>query len=280
MKFPWWNRPLSWALLVLLVVAVIVVRRWIHHAQLELVPVIVPPDVAAAQVIAPSASQITQRMLLEVSESLRPPQRPRLAVLTFDDGPFPVLTPLLLAQLRALKVPAVFFLIGRDATAQPAITIRVRAAGIEIGNHTNTHPELSTLSMAGQRQEIAAGARAIEGLTGEHPRFFRPPHGNYDEATIDAARAEGDVMVLWDVDPGDWRSISANQIVADVTSRARSPAVILLHNGKEATIEALPRIVRSYRDAGFEFVTLSQLTQRLPLASINDPIRVTIASSP
>ncbi len=255
-------------------------RRWIHHAQLELVPVIVPPDVAAAQVIAPSAVQIAQRMLLEANESVRPPQRPRLAVLTFDDGPFPVLTPLLLAQLQALKVPAVFFLIGRDATMQPAITIRARAAGIEIGNHTNTHPELSTLSMAGQRQEIAAGAGAIEALTGEHPRFFRPPHGNYDEATIDAARAEGAITVLWDVDPGDWRTISADEIVALVTSRARSPAVILLHNGKESTIEALPRIVRAYRDAGFEFVTLTQLTQRLPLASINDPIRVAIASPP
>lgn len=280
MRSPWWRRPLSWALFVLFVAAVVFVRRWIHHAQLELVPVIVPQDVAAAQVVAPSAREIAQRMLLEASESVRPPQRPRLAVLTFDDGPFPVLTPLLVAQLQALKVPAVFFLIGRDATVQPAITTRVRTAGIECGNHTNTHPEMSTLSSAMQRQEIAAGAQAIEALTGERPRFFRPPHGNYDEATIDAARAEGEIMVLWDVDPGDWRSISADEIVADVTSRARSPAVILLHNGKEATIEALPRIVRAYRDAGFEFVTLSQLTQRLPLASINDPVRVQIASSP
>ena len=87
-------------------------------------------------------------------------------------------------------------------------------------------------------------------------------------------------MVLWDVDPGDWRSMSADAIVADVTSRARSPAVILLHNGKEPTIEALPQIVRAYRNAGFEFVTLSQLLQRLPLASINDPVRVQIANSP
>jgi peptidoglycan/xylan/chitin deacetylase (PgdA/CDA1 family) len=276
MKASWWRRPLTWVVAIVLAAVIIFTRRWVHHAQLELIPVIVPQDVAAADLIHPTAREIASRMLLEVEQSFKPPQRTRLAVLTFDDGPFPVETPLLLAQLQALKVPAVFFLIGRDAQTQPAITLRVKAAGIEIGNHTLTHPELTLLSAMLQRQEIDGGARELQSLTGQRPQFFRPPHGNYNAQTIDVARELGQTMVLWDIDPGDWRSISADTIVASVTSHARSPAVILLHNGKEATIEALPRIVRAYRAAGFEFVTLSQLCRRLPLASINDPIRVSL----
>jgi peptidoglycan/xylan/chitin deacetylase (PgdA/CDA1 family) len=278
-KAAWWRRPYFWALLILLAVAVVFLRRWVHHAQLESVPVIMPPDVPAADVLHPPAGAIATRMMLELQETVAPPQRPRLAVLTFDDGPFPVMTPVLLAQLQALNVPAVFFLIGRDAQAQPAITLHAKALGIEIGNHTLTHPEMSSLTEAAQRDEIEGGAQEITRLTGIRPKFFRPPHGNYDAATIDAARALGETIVLWDVDPGDWRSVSADAIVASVTSHARSPAVILLHNGKGATVEALPRIVRAYRAAGFEFVTLTQLQQRLPLAIINDPIRVKLAST-
>jgi len=277
LKTPWWRRPITWVLLVAVAAAVIFLRRWIHHAQLEAIPVIVPPDIPAHDIIHPPAGAIAARMVVEAKETLFPPQRPRLAVLTFDDGPFPVLTPLLLAQLHALGVPAAFFMIGQDVRAQPAIAQRIAPAGIEIGNHTLTHPELSSLGEDAQRAEIAGGAAAIADVTRTRPAYFRPPHGNYDAETIDAARAADETMALWDVDPGDWRSMDADQIVASVTTHARSPAVILLHNGKEATIEALPRIVRAYRAAGFTFVTLRELQARLPLGAINDPLRVAVS---
>ena len=188
--------------------------------------------------------------------------------------PVRVTTPLLVAELHSLHVSAVFFLIGRDAGEQPALTLRAQSAGVEIGNHTQTHPEMNTLAQHEQAVEIAAGAATISKLTGVRPKYFRPPHGAYDAATIAAARSQGDTVALWDVDPGDWRSLTADRIVDSVLTHGRSPAVLLLHNGKFATLEALPRIVRAYRAAGFEFVTLSQLQARLSLAEINDPIRV------
>lgn len=264
-----------WVLLVVAAAFIIFLRRWVHHAQLESIPVIVPPDIASADVVSPPAGAIARRMLLEMQDVITPPNRPRLAVLTFDDGPFPVTTPLLLAQLRALHVPAVFFVIGHDAQEQPAITLRAREAGVELGNHTQTHPEMSSLNASAQAREIAEGVRSIVTVTGAQPTpYFRPPHGNFNATTIDVARNQGEVVVLWDVDPGDWRSLTPEQISDNVRKHARAPAVILLHNGKLATIEALPRIVRQYRAAGFEFVTLSQLQRRLPLDAINDPVRV------
>jgi peptidoglycan/xylan/chitin deacetylase (PgdA/CDA1 family) len=266
---------LRWAIALALVAAIVVfVRRWTHHVQLELVPVIVPDAVDADAVVRPPLSFVLGRMFQDVHDLAAPPQRPRLAVLTFDDGPYPVTTPVLIAQLRALHVPAEFFLIGNDTSRQPAIAAAVAAAGIGIGNHTFSHPELTALPAAAQASEIGNGAAAIFATTGVSVTYFRPPHGNYNADTIRAARTVRETTVLWDVDPGDWRTLTPDQIAASVTDQAKAPALILLHNGKDATIEALPRIVKAYRDAGFTFISLAELQRRVPLDDINTPVPV------
>jgi peptidoglycan/xylan/chitin deacetylase (PgdA/CDA1 family) len=260
----------------LLAAVIVFARRWVHHAQLELVPVIVPASADANDVVAPPANLVISRMVQDVRDLGVRPVRPRLAVLTFDDGPYPVTTPVLEAQLRALHAPAEFFFIGNDATRQPAIAAAVAASGIGVGNHTLTHPEMTALTAGAQLDEIRNGAAAIQAVTGIAPEYFRPPHGNYDADTIRAARAAGETMTLWDVDPGDWRTMSPEQIVTNVTGQAKAPALILLHNGKEATIEALPKIVEAYRNAGFTFVTLDELQRRVPADAINTPVAVSI----
>lgn len=262
--------------IVTLLVAGIGARRWVHHAQLELVPVIVPSDAVAGDIFNPPPSAIARRMLQDLRDGLSPPSRPRYAVLTFDDGPFPVSTPALLAELSRLGVPADFFLIGRDAAEQPAIAARIPAGINEIGNHTLTHPEMPDLRLPAQLEEVADGAVEIRRATGSSADYFRPPHGNWDADTLVATRAAHETLVLWDVDPGDWRRVSAQAIVDNVTTHAKSPAVILLHNGSEPTIAALPAIVTAYRRAGFTFVTLSQLQQKLNLDEINDPTPVAL----
>jgi len=248
----------------------------VHHAQLELVPVIVPVSAAAEAVVAPPAGAVAARMARDVEELLSRPSRPRLAVLTFDDGPYPVESPALAAVLDQLRVPADFFFIGTDAQRQPAIARRLAVSGFEVGNHTMTHPKMQALPYGVQAAEIREGAAAIAAVAGASTRYFRPPHGDYDAATIRAAQAAGESVALWDVDPGDWRTLSADDVVSTAISQARAPAVILLHNGKDATIEALPRIVAAYRRAGFEFVTLSELEKRVTLDVINDPARVSL----
>lgn len=262
------------ALLVVCVAAAVGVRRWIHHAQLELVPVIVPPTADVQAVVAPPASSIASRMMEDVRDLVDRPARPRLAVLTFDDGPYPVETSALVVRLAQLHAPADFFFIGDDARTQPAIARRVAGAGIEIGNHTLTHPEMTSLDPQAQSDEVRGGAAVLDALVAAPVRYFRPPHGNYDAATLQAAEAAGEIVALWDDDPGDWRTVTADQIVASVELQARAPAVILLHDGKDATIDALPRIVADFRAAGFEFVTLSELQRRATLDAIDDPQKV------
>jgi peptidoglycan/xylan/chitin deacetylase (PgdA/CDA1 family) len=253
---------------------IIALRRWVHHAQLELVPIIVPPDLASAQVLDPPPRAIAQRMLTDVRDLIAPPARTKYAVLTFDDGPYPVATPALLAQLRKLNVPAVFFFIGRDSTEQPAIAARVGAGPNEIGNHTLSHPEMTKLGFPAQFEEVVDGAQAIQRATGRPIVYFRPPHGNFNAMTVDAARGNREIVALWDIDPGDWKRVTSAFIVDHVIAHAKSPAVLLLHNGSVPTIEALPQIVDAYRRAGFTFVTLSQLQRALSLEQINDPLNV------
>jgi peptidoglycan/xylan/chitin deacetylase (PgdA/CDA1 family) len=259
---------------VVLVVFVVGIRRWIHHAQLELVPVIVAPSSDAAAVVNPPPAAIAARMAQDLRDVVQRPDRPRLAVLTFDDGPYPVESPALLAVLTQLHAPADFFLIGDDARTQPAIASRIESAGVEIGNHSLTHPEMPTLTYDAQSAEVAGGAAALREATGADVRYFRPPHGSYDASTLRAASAAGETVALWDIDPGDWRTMTPDEIVTAVLAQARAPAVIILHNGKDATIDALPRIVGAFRAMGFEFVTLSELQRRVPLDVINDSVKV------
>ncbi len=266
------RRPEAWLALIVLFAAVVFLRRWIHHAELASLSIIVPDDVQPSEVVHPPPSALLHRMGIDIRDAVSPPPRPRLAVLTFDDGPYPVGTPLLMARLNALHVPAVFFLIGRDVTWQPAIAQRAGADGLlELCDHTLTHPEMIGMPLAEQEAEIAQGKAAIAKVAHIATTCFRPPHGNLDAATITAARSQAQTVVLWDVDPGDWRSISADEIVRNVKAQARAPAIILLHNGRKATIEALAGIVQAYRAAGFTFVSLAQLRQRVPLDIINDP---------
>ena len=275
------RRPLALgltALILMLLVTAVLAHRWVRHAQLELIPVIVPASLSSADVIDPPVSAIAARMVADVRDALSPPQRPRYAVLTFDDGPYPVVTPALLRTLARLNVPADLFFIGRDASEQPAIARRAAAQHVEIGNHTLSHPEMNTLLLPAQLQEIVEGSLAIKRATGSDVTYFRPPHGKFDAQTIEAARAQRETVALWDVDPGDWRQVTPAFITENVTRHARSPAVILLHDGSTATIEALPSIVQAYRSAGFEFITLSELQRRLPLEQINDPVPIRIQS--
>lgn len=267
---------LAAAIVVAVLGLVVFARRWIHHAQLELVPVLVKPGADASAIVDPPPSAIGERMLLDVREALSPPDRPRLAVLTFDDGPYPVETPALADELARLHVPADFFLIGDDVERQPAIARRLVAGGDEAGSHSMTHPEMSTLSYDAQLAEIDGGAKALAAVTGRTVVYFRPPHGNYDADTIRAALDLGETVALWDDDPGDWRQMTPDKITESVTDQARAPAVILLHDGRDATIDAVPQIVAAFRRAGYRFVTLSELEKTVPIDEINDPIRVTL----
>jgi peptidoglycan/xylan/chitin deacetylase (PgdA/CDA1 family) len=201
--------------------------------------------------------------------------RPRLIALTFDDGPYPVFTPMLLDMLRDLHVPATFFLIGEDAQQWPEITQRIEADGNEIADHTYTHPNLDEETAPTVRKEILEGGDALWDLTHDPATrtFVRPPHGRYTERTLQIAQSLGYSVVLWTDDSGDWRTITVPELERHLLVHATAPEIVLLHSGKLTTIEALPYVVARFREAGYRFVTVGTLVKQVQADELNHPLR-------
>jgi peptidoglycan/xylan/chitin deacetylase (PgdA/CDA1 family) len=201
--------------------------------------------------------------------------RPKLIALTFDDGPYPIFTPMLLDVLRDSHVPATFFLIGRDAEQWPEIARRIESDGNEVADHTYTHPDLDRETDSQVRDEIVQGRDALWRLTGDPgvKTLMRPPHGRYTERTIKVAQSLGYSVVLWTDDSGDWRTLTPEQIENHLLEHATAPEIVLLHSGKLATIEAMPSVIEHFQRAGYRFVTVSELLAHVSTHELNHPLR-------
>ena len=199
----------------------------------------------------------------------------KLVALTFDDGPYPVDTPLLLDELHDLKIKATFFVVGDHVLQFPGLAARMIRDGHEVANHTMTHPaHFEDLSAAGVTKELNDGAAVIERYADDPAvrTMMRPPHGRYTEQTVLAAQRAGYHVILWNDDPGDWRAVTPEKLADHILANATSPDIILLHSGRLATIQMLPGGVERFRKAGFTFVTVGELLQRLPLNVIDHPL--------
>ena len=199
----------------------------------------------------------------------------RLVALTFDDGPYPVDTPLLLDELRDLHVRATFFVVGDHVLQFPDLAERMQRDGHEVANHTMTHPaHFEDLSPAQVTRELNQGAAAIERYADDPAvrTMMRPPHGRYTEQTVLAAQRAGYHVILWNDDPGDWRAVTPGTLADHICANATSPDIILLHSGRLATVEMLPGVVERFRKAGFSFVTVGELLRRVPLNVIDHPL--------
>jgi peptidoglycan/xylan/chitin deacetylase (PgdA/CDA1 family) len=200
----------------------------------------------------------------------------KLIALTFDDGPYPVQTPLLLDVLGDLKVKATFFLIGNDAEQFPELTSRIERNGHEIADHTLTHPaHFEALSAEQVRAELLGGAEVLERYAHDPAirTMMRPPHGRFTERTVLAAQAAGFHVILWNEDPGDWRTVPSEALAHDIELHATAPDIVLLHSGRMETTEMLPKVVARFRKAGYTFVTVGELLRRMPPEQIIHPVR-------
>ncbi|MBV8638129.1 MAG: polysaccharide deacetylase family protein [Candidatus Eremiobacteraeota bacterium] len=209
--------------------------------------------------------------LLERTTSHAAADHPKLIALTFDDGPYPMFTPLLLDELHALNVPATFFLIGRDAEQWPELAQRIEADGNEIADHTYSHPNLDQETPAQVRDEITRGRDVLWSLVHDPSvrTMMRPPHGRYTVQTLQTAQQMGYDVVLWTDDTGDWRTVTAETIENGVVKNATSPDIVLMHSGKLATVQAIPAIVDRFRRAGYTFVTAGELLRRVTPYAVN-----------
>jgi peptidoglycan-N-acetylglucosamine deacetylase len=192
--------------------------------------------------------------------------RGRDIALTFDDGPGPY-TPGVLSVLERLHVHATFFVIGEMLRYFSASVERELRDGDVVGDHTETHPELATLSAHDQHEELFEQIARIELLDGPRPVLFRPPYGSYNATTMRELRALHLLMVLWSADTGDYLQPGVSVIVERALAGAHPGAIILMHDAggtRTQTIEALPTIIRGLRARGYNLVTVPEMLRDDP----------------
>lgn len=197
---------------------------------------------------------------------IRGPASGKRVALTFDDGPAPPFTEQILDILRAQKVPATFFVCGENVERFPEVLRRIEAEGHTIGNHTFSHPLPYFRSKASFASEIDRAQAAIEKVTGRRPTIFRPPYGARWLGMYPVLRERGLRLVNWSDTGYDW--LDRSDIVRETLKRLRPGSIILLHDGRNAlppgkadrsrTVSALPAIIDGAREAGFDFVPLTE----------------------
>lgn len=193
----------------------------------------------------------------------------KVVALTFDDGPDPVYTPIILDILQEYGIPATFFMVGRHVEQYPELARRVAREGHSLGSHTWSHRSLVPLSRDHTRQEIVRAHEIIEKTTGVAPRFFRPPRGVYSAYSRDYLKKQGYTMVLWDVTSQDWAELPAHRIAAGVLHHVDPGSILLFHDSgslitaeggnRNNTLKALPRVIEELLEQGYHFMTIDEL---------------------
>jgi cellulose synthase/poly-beta-1,6-N-acetylglucosamine synthase-like glycosyltransferase/peptidoglycan/xylan/chitin deacetylase (PgdA/CDA1 family)/spore germination protein YaaH len=217
--------------------------------------------------------------------------RPGQVALTFDDGPDPEWTPMILDILKREHVPATFFMIGENALTQRPLLERMVNEGHEVGSHTYTHPNMAGSSEAETAFQLNTTQRLFQAFTGRSLRLFRAPYfGDAEPTTADEigpvlqAQNLGYISVGLHVDPGDWKRPGVQPIIDETiagvlaSNRERSGNVILLHDAggnRAETVAALPVIIDQLRAKGYRFVPVSTLAgiprdQAMPPISASD----------
>ncbi len=186
----------------------------------------------------------------------------KVVALTFDDGPWPAQTLQVLGILTANKVKATFFEIGYLARRYPNLSKQVVADGMEIGDHTESHKLLDKATHAVITSQIAQGQDDVQKASGVRPLWFRPPGGDMNAFVISETKRLGMRLVLWTVDPNDWKRPGAKVIEQRVLDAVKPGSIILMHDGggdRSQTIAALPVIIKALKARGYSMVTLTQL---------------------
>jgi len=189
----------------------------------------------------------------------RGPSGKRIA-LTYDDGPS-TYTSAFLRELRKLGVPATFFLIGQQVSANASLVRSMMRDGNMVANHSWNHADMGAGGPAASSQ-LRDTSAAIRRATGFTPCLFRPPYGSTGADLVSRVNAQGMTSVLWSVDPLDWRTPGTDAIVSSVVGQTNGGAIILSHDGggpRSQTLAALAPIVRTLKRRGYKFVTLTDL---------------------
>ncbi len=205
--------------------------------------------------------------------------------LTFDDGPIPGKTGELLRILKENQAFATFFVVGSKASEHPELIQQVIAEGHEVGNHTQSHRNLTKAGAKEIQAEVKLCQEAVNKAVGFRPTLFRAPYGAANMTTLSVLSHFGLTAVFWSIDTRDWAAKESSTITSAVLDHIQNGDVILFHEHSSKTITALPGIIQELQKRGFVCVSISQLFDRPPagpatvIASAKQSIRLPVVKT-
>ncbi|MGI6484871.1 MAG: polysaccharide deacetylase family protein [Tepidanaerobacteraceae bacterium] len=128
-----------------------------------------------------------------------------------------------------------------------------------MGGHSYSHSNFKGKTKQAMKDDFIRCIEAIESVAGTKVSLFRPPYGAYNTTLLDTAVEFSQQTVGWNVDPKDWSGIKPEEIAKRVLKHSEDGSIILLHEGRQNTLQALPRIIEGLREKGYELVTVSEL---------------------
>ena len=205
---------------------------------------------AARLVAGEGMLRLMEQELMEQSQA-----HPEVA-LTFDDGPSPKYTPLLLDGLKERNVRATFFLLGKNVKENQELVQRMQAEGHLLGNHTYNHVQLNKIPETTARQEILKTNNEIYEATGKYPEYMRPPYGAWKKNMELCVEM---LAVFWDIDTLDWKSQNVDAILKAAGEEPEDGSIILMHDEYQTSVEAALLLIDRLKEKGYEFVTVDEL---------------------
>ena len=193
---------------------------------------------------------------VKVDAAVELPEGQKLIALTFDDGPRRSTTTRLLDGLAERGVQATFFLIGAQVEHNEDVVRRMDEEGHQIGIHTFDHVTLTGLNQADFGAQVGKSREALKAVLGHNDFLLRPPYGMLDESV---KRWAGCPIILWSIDPEDWRDQNTRRVAAEVVAEARDGGIILMHDIFPESVDAALEIVDALHAQGYLFCTVDQL---------------------
>lgn len=168
----------------------------------------------------------------------------------------------ILEILKEYNVSATFFLVGFWVDEYEEEVKKISDAGIEIGTHSESHPDMAKLDAETIKTELTTSIEKIEKITNKKVELFRAPFGSYNNTLLEQAENMGLITIQWDVDTLDWKGLSAQDMCSRVLDKVKNGSIILMHNNSDNILDGLRMILDRLTMQGYEITSVGELVYK------------------
>lgn len=161
--------------------------------------------------------------------------------------------------LRSNNLQAAFFTVGDWVQKYPDAVKALSTAGMEIGNHSDSHAHVNNLSYEENQNDMIKCNEKITAITGKKVKFYRGPYGEYNNTVINVAKSLGMKVIQWDIDTLDYKDKTPHEMCERIKKKIRNGSIILMHNDTKYTATGLQQIIDKITSLGYKIVPLEEL---------------------